>query len=78
MANYNSVLIYATGSGYSVSGTIDNPLVTLNGADNVTIDGRATGTTADLIFTNISTSGAASALPMIVINIILSSDSSHF
>lgn len=67
LANYSSVLLYATGSGYSVSGTIDNPLVTLNGADNVTIDGRvnATGTTADLIFTNTSTGAGASALRFI-------------
>jgi hypothetical protein len=55
LANYSSVLIYATASGYSVSGTIDNPLVTLNRADNVTIDGRvnATGSATDLVFTNI-------------------------
>lgn len=67
LANYSSVLLYATGSGYSVSGNIDNPLVTLNGADNVTIDGRvnATGTTTDLIFTNTSTGVAASALRLI-------------
>jgi hypothetical protein len=67
LANYSSVLLYATGSGYSISGAIDNPLVTLNGADNVTIDGRvnATGTTTDLIFTNTSTGVAASALRLI-------------
>jgi hypothetical protein len=67
LANYSSVLLYATGSGYSVSGNIDNPLVSLNGADNVTIDGRvnATGTTTDLIFVNTSTGVAASALRLI-------------
>ena len=67
LANYSSVLIYATGSGYSVSGHIDNPLITLNGADNVTIDGRvnAAGTTTDLVFSNTSTGAAASALRFI-------------
>ncbi|TEB40973.1 hypothetical protein D0809_27890, partial [Flavobacterium circumlabens] len=67
LASYSSVLLFATGSGYSVSGNIDNPLVTLNGADNVTIDGRvnATGTTSDLIFINTSTGISASTLRFI-------------
>ncbi|TCN58908.1 hypothetical protein EV142_103355 [Flavobacterium circumlabens] len=67
LASYSSVLIYATGSGYSISGNIANPLVSLNGADNVTIDGRvnATGTAADLIFTNTNTGAAAASLRLI-------------
>ncbi len=67
LANYNSILIYATGSGYSINGNIANPLVNLNGADNVTIDGRVnvTGATADLSFINTSTAATASALQMI-------------
>lgn len=57
LANYSSVLIYATGSGYSISCNINSPLVNFNGADNVVIDGRvnATGTTTDLIMTNTNT-----------------------
>ncbi|MFA5010311.1 MAG: right-handed parallel beta-helix repeat-containing protein [Ignavibacteria bacterium] len=39
-ANYTSVLVYPTGSGYSISGNISGSLINLNGADNVTIDGR--------------------------------------
>ncbi|WP_395064145.1 hypothetical protein [Flavobacterium sp.] len=64
LANYNSVLIYATGTGYSIGGNIANPLINLNGADNVIIDGRvnATGTTADLLFTNSNTGVNACAL----------------
>ncbi|TDO68069.1 hypothetical protein EV143_1221 [Flavobacterium chryseum] len=67
LANYSSLLIYATGSGYSISGNIANPLVSLNGADNVTIDGRvnATGTAADLVFINTNTSATAAALRLI-------------
>lgn len=66
-ANYSSVLIYATGTGYSISGNIANPLVNLNGADNVVIDGRvnATGTAADLGFTNSNTGINACALRLI-------------
>lgn len=66
-ANYSSVLIYATGAGYSISGNIANPLVNFNGADNVVIDGRvnATGTTADLTFTNTSTGINASTLKLV-------------
>ena len=49
-ANYTSVNIYPTKTGLSVAGNLDSPLIDLNGADNVTIDGRvnATGSTADL------------------------------
>lgn len=38
-ANYNSVTIYPTGT-YRISGSVANALIQLNGADNVTIDGR--------------------------------------
>ena len=67
LANYSSVLIYATGTGYSISGAISNPLINLNGADNVVIDGRvnATGTTANLVFTNSDTGISACALRLI-------------
>jgi putative cofactor-binding repeat protein len=58
---WTSLLIYPTVSGNTVSGNLATPLIDLNGADNVTIDGRvnATGSTIDLIITNISTSATA-------------------
>ncbi|MFZ4399641.1 MAG: beta strand repeat-containing protein [Bacteroidales bacterium] len=39
-SSYTSVLIYPTVSGKTISGTPNAPLIELNGADNVTIDGR--------------------------------------
>ena len=56
-ANYSSVNIYPTETGLSISGNLAAPLIDLNGADNVTIDGRvnATGTTKDLSIINTST-----------------------
>ncbi len=39
-ASYTMVTIYPTGSGYTISGSIAGALIDLNGADNVTIDGR--------------------------------------
>lgn len=64
LANYSSVNIYATGAGYSISGNVANPLINLNGADNVVIDGRvnATGTAANLAITNTNTGFAACTL----------------
>ena len=57
-ASYTSAKLYPTSSGYSVSGNLAAPLIDLNGADNVTIDGRvnALGSTKDLVITNTSTS----------------------
>lgn len=57
-ANYSSVVIYPTSSGLSISGNINyDPLISLYGADNVTIDGRVntTGSTVSLIISNTST-----------------------
>jgi len=53
-AVYSSVNIYPTITGLSISGDLSSSLITLNGADYVTIDGRvnATGTARDLIITN--------------------------
>ncbi len=45
-ANYSSVLIYPTKPGISVTGSMAAPLIDLNGADNVTIDGRVNATGA--------------------------------
>lgn len=43
-SSYTSVLIYPMASGLSVSGSLNAALIDLNGADNVTIDGRRNGT----------------------------------
>ena len=63
-ASYTSVKIYPTATGLSISGNLAAPLIDLNGADNVTIDGRvnATGSTKDLVITNtsiVTTSGTS-------------------
>ena len=60
-SSYTSVNIYPMASGLSISGAIDGPLVDLNGADYVTIDGRvnATGSAKDLILMNTSVSTIA-------------------
>jgi hypothetical protein len=69
-ATYSSVLIYPTVSGLSISGNLAAPLIDLNGADNVTIDGRvnATGSTKDLIITNTSTSNTSGTSTIRFIN----------
>ena len=53
-SNYSSINIYPTVSGINVSGSFNGTLISLNGADNITIDGRvgATGTTTDLTIIN--------------------------
>lgn len=57
-ANYSSVTIYPTGSGYTVSGSIAGALIQLNGADNVVIDGRVNQAgSMDLSISNTSTGG---------------------
>ncbi len=69
-ADYVSVNIYPTNTGLSISGNLSAPLINLNGADNVTIDGRvdATGTTPDLIITNNSTASTAGTSTIRLIN----------
>ena len=51
---YNSIHVFPTASGHNVGGNLAGPLVSLDGADKVTIDGRVNGvgTTQDLIFIN--------------------------
>ena len=60
-ANYTSVNIYPTVSGVSISGGLTTPLIDLNGADNVIIDGRvnATGSTKDMVINNTSNSSTS-------------------
>jgi hypothetical protein len=61
---WKSLMIYPTESGVSVSGNLDAPLINLNGADNVTLDGRvnATGTARDLTIDNSNTGTFASTI----------------
>lgn len=69
-ANWTSVNIYPTSSGLTISGNLATPLIDLNGADNVTIDGRvnASGSTKDLVIVNTSTSGNAGTSTIRFIN----------
>lgn len=56
-ASYLSVTVYPVGSGYSISGNINGALINLNGARNVTFDGRVNmaGTSQNLTIINNST-----------------------
>lgn len=69
-SSYSNVTIYPTATGLSISGNLTTPLIDLNGADNVTIDGRlnATGTTTDLSIVNLSTSNSAGTSTLRFIN----------
>lgn len=53
-ASYTSVTLYPTATGLSISGNLSVPLIDLNGADHVTIDGRvnATGLAMDMTIVN--------------------------
>ncbi len=66
-AKYSSIIIYPTGSGYSVSGNLTAPLIDLNGASNVTIDGRVneSGTLIDLTMTNIDAGISSSTIKLV-------------
>jgi len=69
--SWTSLSIYPTVTGLSISGNIAGaPLIDLNGADNITLDGRlnATGTTVDLTITNTSTSSTAGTSTLRLIN----------
>jgi len=69
-SNYFSINIYPTATGLSISGNLATPLIDLNGADNVTIDGRvyATGSTKDLVISNTSASNIAGTSTIRLIN----------
>jgi len=68
-SSYTSVNIYPTAPGLTVSGNLAAPLIDLNGADNVTIDGRVnqTGNT-DLTISNTNTSTTAGTSTIRFIN----------
>lgn len=70
-ASYTSVLVYPTASGLSVSAELSgNPVININGADNVIIDGRvnASGSSADLVIVNNSTSNSGNTSTLRFIN----------
>lgn len=69
-SSYTSINIYPTTSGLSISGNLATPLIDLNGADNVTIDGRvnATGSTKDLLISNTSVSAVGGTSTIRFIN----------
>ena len=70
VSSYTSVNIYPTVSGLSISGNLATPLIDLNGADNVTIDGRvnASGSTKNLSISNTSVSAVAGTSAIRFIN----------
>ncbi|MEJ7847140.1 MAG: carboxypeptidase regulatory-like domain-containing protein [Pyrinomonadaceae bacterium] len=61
-ASYTSVLIAPVGGARTVSGTITGAIIKLNGADNVTIDGRIGGTGRNLTVSNGSTATASAVI----------------
>ncbi len=69
-SNYSSISIYPTTTGISVTGNLAAPLIDLNGADNVTIDGslNALGSAKSLTITNSSTSAIAGTSTIRFIN----------
>ena len=69
-SSYTSISIYPTVTGKTISGALAAPLIDLNGADNVSIDGRlnAAGSTVDLAITNTSTSNTSGTSTIRFIN----------
>jgi hypothetical protein len=66
LSSYSSVTIYPTITGLTISGNINGPLVDLNGADNITFDGRVNQSGAkDLTIVNTSTGNSASTVRFI-------------
>lgn len=67
---WNSLVIYPTQSGLSISGDLAAPLIDLNGVSNVTIDGRVnqTGTDKSLVIENENTSTTAGTSTIRFIN----------
>ena len=73
-SSYLSVTIYPTVTGLTLSGAIDGPLVDMNGADNVIIDGRVNNTgLKDLTIVNTSAT-VNNALPISTIRFINSAE----
>ena len=68
-ANYSSVTILPT-VACTISGNINGPLITLNGAQNVTFDGRigASGSTRSLTIQNTSILNGATVSTILFVN----------
>ena len=59
-ANYTSLLIYPTVSNLKIEGTLASTLIDLNGADNVTIDGRVNQTgSLSLVISNLESASSS-------------------
>jgi hypothetical protein len=69
-ANYTSVSVYPTVSGLSTTTDFALPVINLNGADNITIDGRinASGSTPSLTVRNLNTSNTVGTSAVRFIN----------
>jgi len=70
-ANYSAISIYPSSSGLAIGGDVSGaPLIDLNGAANVTFDGRvnATGSAKDLTIQNMSISNTAGTSTVRFIN----------
>ncbi len=67
LSYYPSLIIYPGAAGYTLSGNVAGPLIDLNGASNVTLDGRVdlTGSTKSLTITNTNTGSSASTIRLI-------------
>ncbi|MBN2767401.1 MAG: hypothetical protein JXR27_13610 [Paludibacteraceae bacterium] len=64
--NYSSITIYPTVPNLSVAGSINGNLIQLNGADNVTIDGRINAEgAASLIISNSNTGTSARTIELL-------------
>lgn len=65
--NWNSLTVYPTGSGFTITGSFNGGLINLNGTSNVIFDGRvnASGSSADLSVINTNTGTSASTISFI-------------
>ena len=65
-ANYSSVIVYPIRSDVIIKGNLNAPVVRLDGADNVTFDGRidTSGVSADMTVSNLSTESSASTIQL--------------
>ncbi|MEI7725587.1 MAG: hypothetical protein WCK09_10815, partial [Bacteroidota bacterium] len=73
ISSYTAVTVYPTVTGLSISGNLNAPLIDLNGADKVTIDGRVNQAGAKSL-TIVNTYGVASVLPVSAIRFINSAE----
>ncbi|EJL63670.1 Por secretion system C-terminal sorting domain-containing protein [Flavobacterium sp. CF136] len=68
-ASYTSIQIYPTVTNKTISGNLNGPIIDLNGADNVVIDGRVNQTgTKNLTISNASVSSTAGTSTIRFIN----------